>query len=643
MHVENYYPFGRTEDTRPDGTDPMETMRLFAASAAEHGVREIAITEHVYHFVQAREIVDKPWAVDKCFYDMDEYVELLQSARREGLPIKTGIEMDYIEGKEPVIERIVGGYPWDFVLMLEGAAAFAGTASRRHQSIAGARASFPFTVRTVGAGWGGVESIDENDARAEFWAPLWTRPARFCEIDSLLGEGRAVLNGETARDGVDFARAATGLGVSRGFSEFERFVFLMRSGKAYLATPVGRRSATPSTGARLVSDLDTGRWLERARQVGRRDGEPAAARQAVKRLEDALFGLLAPAPTVDRVQATLVALGKCVEWLAISADGRQSVGSPPPLLSSFWIRLADDGTPEFRIAAALASLGLRPLTSSNRSASVPTDGASEMALEDASRFPAAPVLPMAAHFGPVDEGRFFNGSALRRRRAWRTDTPPAAVWGAGSLVSNMIAVLERRMVEMTMRSLPDKPLAGAAFARAQDVAAFLEGDFDDARCAALLAGLIWASPTRLGSEAPNDAGPVGEPPFAYAALKPVFSPDTALRRIGALDGAARLPAPPGLLARLRSGGGSRDGRVTDETVRSALYRARASGLASPFNPSGPRGRAASRFGAGVRADRLAASFLIPIGNRDLKALLARVWPGALPDDDSQTEGKADAA
>ena len=116
MHVENYYPFGRTEDTRPDGTDPMETMRLFAASAAEHGVREIAITEHVYHFVQAREIVDKPWAADKCFYDMDEYVSLLQEARREGLPIKTGIEMDYIEGKEPVIEGIVGGYPWDFVL-----------------------------------------------------------------------------------------------------------------------------------------------------------------------------------------------------------------------------------------------------------------------------------------------------------------------------------------------------------------------------------------------------------------------------------------------------------------------------------------------------------------------------------------------
>ena len=116
MHVENYYPFGRTPDTRPEGTDPMETMRLFAASAAARGVEEIVITEHVYHFTQAKEIVDRPWSDEKCFYDMDEYVDLLQSARREGLPIKTGIEMDYIEGREPVIERIVQDYPWDFVL-----------------------------------------------------------------------------------------------------------------------------------------------------------------------------------------------------------------------------------------------------------------------------------------------------------------------------------------------------------------------------------------------------------------------------------------------------------------------------------------------------------------------------------------------
>ncbi len=546
--------------------------------------------------------------------------------------------------------------PWEFVLMLEGAAAFAGTASRRHQNIGGSEASFPFTVRTAGAGWGGIESVDENNARAEFWAPLWERPARSGELDGLFGEGRVVLNDRTVRDGFEFARAVTSLGVSRGVSHFERFVFLMRSGTAHLATPMGRCAAVASPSARLVADLDTGRWLERARRAGREGGGPIAARQAIKQLEDAVFGLLQTVPTSDRVQTAIVALGKCVEWLAMSPDGRQTMGSPPPLLSSPWIRQADDGTPEFRVAVALASLGLPPSGPSVRFASVPADGASaadpastshDETRGEASRSPVVPVLPMAVHFAPIDtdKGRFFSGTGLRQRRAWATDTGtlPAFVWGAGSLVSNMIAVLERRMVEAAMRGLPDKPLAGAAFARTADVAAFIEGDFDDARCAGLLAGLVWAAPAHLENRSPRDGVPVMAPPFAYAALKPLFSPDAALRCAGALDGDARLPLPPGLLARLRAGGGSRDGRATDEAVRAALFRARASGLVSPFDPTGSYGHAASRIGAGVRADRLAASLLIPIGDRDLKALLARVWPDALPDDDPQTKEMTDAA
>ncbi len=116
MHVENYYPFGRTPDTMPKGDDPMDTIRQFIHAARVADVSEIAITEHIYHFTVARDIVDKPWSDDKCFYDMDEYVTLLQNAQQEGYPVKVGIEMDYVEGKETVIERVIDGYPFDFVL-----------------------------------------------------------------------------------------------------------------------------------------------------------------------------------------------------------------------------------------------------------------------------------------------------------------------------------------------------------------------------------------------------------------------------------------------------------------------------------------------------------------------------------------------
>ena len=122
------------------------------------------------------------------------------------------------------------------------------------------------------------------------------------------------MNGHTARDGLDLARAVTSLGVSRGFSEFERYGFLMRAGRTYLATPLGRhRSAASSLTARLVADLDDGGWLDRVRRVGRNDGEPAAARRAIKRFEDALFELVEPAAPRERIEQTLVAAWRCMQ------------------------------------------------------------------------------------------------------------------------------------------------------------------------------------------------------------------------------------------------------------------------------------------------------------------------------------------
>ena len=526
--------------------------------------------------------------------------------------------------------------PWDFILMLEGAIAFAGTATRRHQGAMESGASFPFTVDPVGAGWGGVDAADETDARAEFWAPLWQRPARFHEVDALLVEGRAVLNGRTARNGLDFARAVTSLGISRGFSEFERYGFLMRAGKAYLATPVGRRSAACSPAARLVADLDEGGWLDRVRRVGRSDGGPATARNAIKRFEDALFELADTSSSTMRIQRTLVALGEVCKWLAISRNGREAVGSPPPEMSPDWIRMSDDRSPEFRIAAALAGIGLarierRDDTKPENSSENIDATAVETKTQETLRAQSRMTLPMAAHFIPIDEGRFFNGRR-RTRRAWSSDeAPPSVVWSVGSLVSNMIAVLERRLVEGVVRALEDKPLEGAVHARLHDVGAFLSGDFDDARCAALLAGMIWVRPTWLSMKMPNrDDTSIASVPFAYAAIKPIFTPDRTLHRIRALSEPAQMPIPPGMVARLRAGGGTRDGRATDAVVRVALARARASGLLSPFESGRAGGRRpgaeGSRIGAGLRADRLAASLLIPIDGHALKIVVGRVFP-----------------
>ena len=220
--------------------------------------------------------------------------------------------------------------PWDFVLALEGAILFAGAATRRHQGAAETGASFPFTVRPTAAGFGGVAEADRNNVRAEFWAPLWGRPAGCDELSGLLKEGRAILHGKTARDGLDFARAASTLGISRGITEFQRYGFAMRQGNMYLAAPLGTRRVTtcvPET-AELVNDFDTGGWLQQVRRLAQDKNAPARAQQAMKRFHDALFALTEAQAGSVAVQNALELLGEIVGWLATSPDAQGGHQAP---------------------------------------------------------------------------------------------------------------------------------------------------------------------------------------------------------------------------------------------------------------------------------------------------------------------------
>ncbi len=518
---------------------------------------------------------------------------------------------------------------WDYVFMLEGASTFASVFSRRHQNNVQGMASFPFTVHASSAGWGGIEYADEAEARAEFWAPLWPRPARYTEIKALFGEGRIVAQDRIARDGFDFARAISTLGISRGFSAFQRFGYFKRAGKTYYAVAIGRRHAEPSPGAKLISDLDRGGWLRYVRQYGRNADQAGSIRHSVKNLEEALFELLAPDLSRSAVSGAMVAIGQLGLRLGTAQTNKKNpVPAPPPLLSSHWVREADDGSPEFRIAAALAGLGISR-----------QDLGAESESQILPRVPECPP-PMAAHLTRLTNSRrgkaqfeaitFFRGQRLRASRQWAQDAhAQTAVWGHGGLISNMIAVLERRLVEALIRELTDKPFGSASFAQIGDVAAFLGGDFNDERCSDLLAGLVWAKPLRFLGIRDGEL----RVPFAYAALKPIFATNQMLVRLGVIPSGATVPVPPGLVAQLRAGGRSLDGRVINRAVLSAIERTRSSGIPSPFDPirsgAGAYAQKCGRFGVGVRPDRLAASLLIPIFDSGMKSLLRQAYPGVL--------------
>lgn len=88
----------------------------FLETAVARGVDEIGFAEHVYYFRQTSEIWDVPYLSERCVYDLDDYCEAVLAAKEVGLPVKLGIEVDYVGEKQARLGEILDGYPFDFRL-----------------------------------------------------------------------------------------------------------------------------------------------------------------------------------------------------------------------------------------------------------------------------------------------------------------------------------------------------------------------------------------------------------------------------------------------------------------------------------------------------------------------------------------------
>jgi histidinol-phosphatase (PHP family) len=88
----------------------------FVAAARTAGVDEIGFTEHVYYFTQTRTLWTVPYQQERCVYDLDAYVDAVAAARARGLPVKLGLEVDYVPGREDETRALLAPYPWDYLL-----------------------------------------------------------------------------------------------------------------------------------------------------------------------------------------------------------------------------------------------------------------------------------------------------------------------------------------------------------------------------------------------------------------------------------------------------------------------------------------------------------------------------------------------
>jgi len=355
-------------------------------------------------------------------------------------------------------------------------------------------------------------------------AALWSAPSGFEEIKTLFSEGRSWVGNRPAKDGVDFALAIASLGVDRGIAEFQRYAFLVRNGLAYFATPLQRiRVRQDRLTVDLIAACDG--WLARFRYEAKKDFAPSSIARANSRLEAAILARVAVAQenNPDTAQELLVALGDCERTVAGREKWRAESFIPPlPPLPREWVKAADNGSQEYRLAAALASTSARYKNE---------------------------FFPIRRHLEPV---KIIPGE--NTWAAWDDSARNDVVWHEGALVDVLCALMKRRLLLAKSAGAESWLEFAKITAWPGDIAAFIEGRIDETRFAQLLWGLCLvdfsdAATSENLPERPS-AQTAGEaPPAFYAQLKLCFA--------GRLPDEKHVPIEPIIFNLAASGDGTR--------------------------------------------------------------------------------------
>ncbi|MDI6605420.1 MAG: histidinol-phosphatase [Thermoanaerobacteraceae bacterium] len=103
------------------GPYTIDWLKNFIDTALNKGLTEIGISEHGYRFNEGYAAFGSKgfrgkWVKEYSGQKIDEYVSLICEAKSIGLPVKLGIEADYIPGREKELEEFLKPYPWDYVI-----------------------------------------------------------------------------------------------------------------------------------------------------------------------------------------------------------------------------------------------------------------------------------------------------------------------------------------------------------------------------------------------------------------------------------------------------------------------------------------------------------------------------------------------
>ena len=88
-----------------------ENVGRYLEAAEAAGIEELGVSEHVYRFSAALEVWDHPFWQGQAVGDLDSYCEFVAST-----PLRLGLEMDFVPGREDRIANLLDGRELDYVI-----------------------------------------------------------------------------------------------------------------------------------------------------------------------------------------------------------------------------------------------------------------------------------------------------------------------------------------------------------------------------------------------------------------------------------------------------------------------------------------------------------------------------------------------
>lgn len=340
----------------------------------------------------------------------------------------------------------------------------------------------------------------------------------------------------------------------------------------------------------LLNDVDG--WLDDFRGKARSDNAPSSVGRALSLLDLSILALCresgndqAQSTQAWRVQDVLIALGRCERAIVRSSKwAKEAFAKPVSLLSKGWLIAANDQSPEFFLAASLASVHARYKDRENR----------EFAMW------------LRSQIEPIDHVNF---------RSFDETLENDAVWSDGEPVSAMNDIFSRRIMMAVRSGASGYTDQGNIEADLGDIAAFIEGRINEKRMMDLLCGLIlinWPDVSCNFVERKMQSDLIS-PSASFALIKLCFA--------GKKVRGVSVPLVPQIHRRAATGDGFGALQLAERRLRGSNLPA--AKISTKISPELTR--------------RIAAAQLFPIGERQVDQLAKIVMRPSVIQEDDQTK------